>query len=145
MPRLLLLAACAGLLFPTVLPAGELPIAKPEDVGLSSEKLQQARAAVSKLIKDGEVAGAITLVARHGKVVFFEAQGVRDVATGKPMAKDTICRFYSMSKPVTTVAAMILWEEGRLKLDDPVSKYLPQLKGVKVHAGGGGDARRQTW
>jgi CubicO group peptidase (beta-lactamase class C family) len=134
-----LLAVCAALLLTTILPAGVLPSAKPEDVGLSSEKLQQARAAVSNLIKDGEVAGAITLVARHGKVVFFEAQGVRDVATGKPMEKSTICRFYSMSKPVTTVAAMILWEEGRFKLDDPVSMYLPELKGVKVFAGGTAD------
>src|SRR5262249_32430238 len=84
------------------------------------------------------VAGAITLVARHGKIVFFEAQGVRDLATGKPMEKDTILRFYSMSKPVTTVAAMILWEEGRFQLDDPVSKYLPAFKKVQVYAGGKG-------
>ena len=140
MPRSVLLAVCAALLLPATLPAGELPTAKPEDVGLSSEKLQQARAAVRKLIKDGEVAGAIILVARHGKVVFLEAQGVRDLATGKPMEKDTICRFYSMSKPVTTVAAMILWEEGRFKLDDPVSKYLPEFKGVKVFTGGTADS-----
>jgi CubicO group peptidase (beta-lactamase class C family) len=134
--RSLLLALCAALLLPTLLPAGELPTAKPEDVGLSSEKLQQARAAVGELIKNGEVAGVVTLVARHGKVVFFEAQGVRDVATGKPMEKDTICRFYSMTKPITTAAAMILWEEGRFHLDDPVAKYLPELKGVKVFTGG---------
>src|SRR6185369_7044615 len=140
MPGSVLLAVCAALLLPTILPAGELPTAKPEDVGLSSEKLQQARAAVRKLIKDGEVAGAVTLVVRHGKVVFFEAQGVRDVATGKPMEKDTICRFYSMSKPITTVAAMILWEEGRFKLDDPVSKYLPEFKDVKVFTGGTADS-----
>src|SRR5262245_12257958 len=139
MPRSVLLAVCAGLLLLTILPAGELPTAKPEDVGLSSEKLQQAQAAVRKVIKDGEVSGAIILVARHGKIVFFEAQGVRDVATGKPMERTTICRIYSMSKPVTTVAAMILWEEGRFKLDDPVSEYLPEFKGVKVFAGGTAD------
>src|SRR5438270_7890686 len=120
--------------------AGELPTAKPEDVGLSSKKLQKAHAAVAQLIKDHQVAGAITLVARHGKIVFFEAQGVRDIATGKPMEKDTICRFYSMTKPVTTVAAMILWEEGRFQLDDPVSKYLPEFKGVKVFTGGTADS-----
>jgi CubicO group peptidase (beta-lactamase class C family) len=106
---------------------------------MSSQKLKQASTAVRRLIKDGEVAGAITLVARHGKVVFFEAQGARDVATGKPMTRDTILRFYSMTKPVTTVAAMILWEKGRIKLDDPVSKYLPEFKGLKVYAGGKGD------
>jgi CubicO group peptidase (beta-lactamase class C family) len=135
-----LLAVCAVLLLPTILLAGELPTAKAEDVGLSSEKLEQARAVVHKVIKDGEVAGAIILVARHGKIVFFEAQGIRDVATGKPMEKDTICRFYSMSKPVTSVAALILWEEGRFKLDDPVSKYLPEFKGVKVFTGGTADS-----
>src|SRR5262249_19137626 len=97
-----------------------------------------------KLIKDGKVAGAITLVARHGKIVFFEAQGVRDVDTGKPMEKDTVCRFYSMTKPLTTVAAMILWEQGRFQLDDPVSKYLPELKGVEVYAGGKGDGLKRV-
>jgi CubicO group peptidase (beta-lactamase class C family) len=122
-----------------MLAARELPTAKPEEVGLSPQKLDKARAAVRQLIKDGKIAGAITLVARHGKVVLFEAHGVRDVATGKPMEKDTICRFYSMTKPVTTVAAMILWEKGRFQLDDPVSKYLPEFKGLKVYAGGKAD------
>jgi CubicO group peptidase (beta-lactamase class C family) len=134
-----LISACVYLVFAGALAAKELPTAKPEAVGLSSEKLQKAHAAVARLIKDGQVAGAITLVARHGKVVFFEAQGVRDVATGKPMEKDTNCRFYSMTKPLTTVAAMMLWEKGRFQLDDPVSKYLPEFKGVKVYAGGKGD------
>ena len=128
------IVAWIGLVFVGTLPARELPTAKPEDAGLSSKKLAKASAAVRQLIKDGKVAGAITLVARHGKVVFFEAQGVRDVATGKPMEKDTILRFYSMTKPITTVAGMILFEKGQFQLDDPVSKYLPQLKGVKVHA-----------
>lgn len=139
MPKSVLLAICAALLFPTILPASELPTAKPEAVGLSSAKLQQARAAVRKLIKDGEVAGAITLVARHGKVVFFEAQGVRDVVTGNPMEKDSLCRIYSMSKPITTLAVMLLWEEGRFDLDDAVSKYLPEFKNVKVLTGGTAD------
>jgi CubicO group peptidase (beta-lactamase class C family) len=137
--RYALIAFGIGLVLAPHLAAGELPTAKPEEVGLSSAKLQQASAAVRQLIKDGQVAGAITLVARHGKVVLFEAQGVRDVSTGKPMEKDTVCRFYSMTKPVTTVAAMILWEEGRFQLDDPVAKYLPELKGVQVYAGGKGD------
>src|SRR5262249_60400342 len=74
-----------------------------------------------------------------GKTPFLEAQGVRDVTPGKPMTRDTICRFYSMTKPVTTVAAMILWEEGRFKLDDPLSKYLPEFKEVKVYDSGKGD------
>jgi CubicO group peptidase (beta-lactamase class C family) len=134
-----LIAPWACLLGAAALPAGELPTAKPEEAGMSSARLAKVSAAVGKLIKDGKSAGAVVLVARHGKVVFFEAQGVRDVATGKPMEKDTLFRFYSMTKPVTTVAAMILHEEGRFGLDDPVSKYLPALKGLKVYAGGKGD------
>jgi CubicO group peptidase (beta-lactamase class C family) len=134
-----LIVLCVCLVCAGRLAAKELPTAKPEDVGMSSAKLQKATAAVRKLIKDGKVAGAITLVARHGKIVFFEAEGVRDVATGKPMEKDTVCRFYSMTKPVTTVAAMILWEKGRFQVDDPVSKYLPEFKGVKLYVSGKGD------
>jgi CubicO group peptidase (beta-lactamase class C family) len=121
-----------------MLVAGEMPTAKPKEVGLSSAGLEKASAAVRQFVKDGKVAGAVVLVARHGKIAFFEAQGVRDVATGKPMEKDTLFRIYSMTKPITTVAAMILYEKGRFQLDDPVSKYLPALKGVKVHAGGKG-------
>jgi len=120
------------------LAAGEIPAAKPGEVGLSAAGLEKARAAVTDLIKNGRVAGAVVVVARHGKIVLFDAQGVRDVDTGKPMEKDTLFRFYSMTKPVTTVAAMILFEKGQFQLDDPVSNYLPQLKGVKVHAGGEG-------
>jgi len=137
--RYALVVCWIGLVAAVPLAAAELPTAKPEEVGLSSAKLRQAHAAVRQLIKDRQVAGAITLVARHGKIAFFEAQGVRDVATGKPMTKDTICRFYSMTKPVTTVAAMMLWEEGRFKLDDPLSKYLPEFKEVKVYDSGKGD------
>jgi CubicO group peptidase (beta-lactamase class C family) len=133
------IVSCVCLVFAGTLAAGELPTAQPEEVGLASEKLRQASAAVRQLIQDGQVAGAITLVARHGKVVFFEAQGIRDLASGKPMEKDTICRFYSMTKPVTTVAAMILWEEERFRLDDPVSKYLPEFRGVQVYQDGEGD------
>src|SRR5262249_33478078 len=135
--KYVLLSCC--LLCPGALAAGEMPAAKPEAVGLSAAGLEKAKAAVSRLIKTDKIAGAVVLVARHGKIVLFDAQGVRDVATGKPMEKDTILRFYSMTKPITTVAAMTLFEQGLLQLDDPVSKYLPDLKGVKVHAGGEGD------
>ena len=132
-----LLVSCF-LWFAGPLAAAEMPTAKPEEVGLSAAELEKARAAVSQLIKEGKVAGAVVLVARHGKIVLFDAQGVRDVSSGKPMEKDTILRLYSMTKPITTVAAMILFEKGLLHLDYPVSKYLPELKGVKVHAGGAG-------
>jgi CubicO group peptidase (beta-lactamase class C family) len=139
MAKHFLLFSAVALIAAGQLTAGELPTARPEDTGLSSAGLKEAHAAVAQLIKENQVAGAITLVARHGKVVFFEAQGVRDITTGKPMQRDTICAFYSMSKPITTVAAMSLYEKGHFKLDDPVERYLPEFKEVKVYAGGKGD------
>jgi CubicO group peptidase (beta-lactamase class C family) len=117
--------------------AAELPVASPAEVGLSSSKLNQATEAVQALVDKKEVAGAVIAVARHGKVVQLEALGSMDAASGKPMQRDTIFRIYSMTKPVTTVAAMMLYEEGKLDLDAPVSKYLPELKGLRVYAGKG--------
>lgn len=114
----------------------EIPRAKPEAVGMSGEKLAKVKSRVQKLIDDKKIAGAITIVARKGKIVHFETYGLRDIDAKKPVAKDTIMRFYSMSKPITTVAAMTLYDEGKFKLDDPVEKYIPQMKGLKVyHAG----------
>jgi CubicO group peptidase (beta-lactamase class C family) len=100
---------------------------------------QFARAGLDKVgdyfkneIASGKIPGAIVLIQQHGKLVYFEKFGVRDIATGLPMTDDTIFRLYSMSKPVTSVAAMMLVEDGRLSLDDPVSKYVPAFAGVKV-------------
>jgi CubicO group peptidase (beta-lactamase class C family) len=115
--------------------AGELPAAKPEDVGMSSAKLQEAKEAVQKLVDKKEVAGAILAVARRGKVVQLEAVGEMEAGSSKPMKTDAIVRIYSMTKPITTVAAMILVDEGKIGLDDPVSKYLPEFKNLRVHAG----------
>jgi CubicO group peptidase (beta-lactamase class C family) len=115
--------------------AGELLTAKPKDVGLDSDKLQKAHDAVQALIDKKEVAGAVVAVARKGKVVMFEAFGESEAGSGKPMKTDSIVRIYSMSKPITTVAAMILVEEGKIGLDDPVSKYLPEFKNLRVLAG----------
>lgn len=112
--------------------AQELPTAKPEEAGLSAEKLARIGPAVKALIDDHKVAGAITMIARQGKVVYFEALGLRDVESGKPMERDTIFRIYSMTKPITSVAVMMLVEEGKIGLDDPVSKHLGELKGLKV-------------
>jgi CubicO group peptidase (beta-lactamase class C family) len=112
--------------------AEELPSTSPEDVGMSSEKLARIKPAIQKLIDDQNVAGAITMVARRGKVVYFEAAGMRDIEAGKPMQRDTICRFFSMTKPVTSAAVMMLVEEGKVGLDDPVSKHVPELAGLKV-------------
>src|SRR5262245_51353468 len=115
--------------------AVELPTAKPGDVGLDSDKLQQARDAVKALIDKKEMAGAVIAVARHGKIVMFEALGEMEAGSGKAMKSDAIVRIYSMTKPITTVAGMILVEEGKIGLDDPVSKYLPEFKGLRVLAG----------
>jgi CubicO group peptidase (beta-lactamase class C family) len=115
--------------------AGEIPQAKPEAVGMSSAKLAKVSQAVGKMVEDKKVAGAITIVARKGKIVHFETYGMRDIESKKPVEKDTIMRFYSMTKPITTVAAMILFDQGKFKLDDPLEKYLPELKGLKVQNG----------
>jgi CubicO group peptidase (beta-lactamase class C family) len=110
--------------------AGTLPTAKPEDVGMSSERLARVHDAVHKAIEAGEVAGVVTLVARRGKVVHFEAEGYADIATKKPMRTDNIFRLASMSKPITAVAVMMLVEEGKLRLTDPVAQYIPEFKGL---------------
>jgi CubicO group peptidase (beta-lactamase class C family) len=104
-----------------------LPTAKPEEVGLSSERLQRVSRALAGEIEAGKIPGAVALVARRGKIVYFESFGMRDKAAGDSMPKDAIFRLYSMTKPFTSVAAMMLMEEGRLLLTDPVSKFLPQL------------------
>ena len=98
----------------------------------SSEKLAHVGDYIRNEIATGKIPGAILLIQQHGKPVYFENFGVRDVATGLPMTPDTIFRLYSMSKPITSVAAMMLVEEGKLSLDDPVSKYIPAFADVKV-------------
>ncbi len=130
--RTTLSALAAMWLATAVLPiaAGTLPKAKPEDVGMSSERLARVNDVVKKAIDAGEVAGVVTLVARRGKVVHFEAQGYADIAAKKPMRTDNIFRLASMGKPVTAVAIMMLVEEGKIRLTDPVSQYIPEFKGL---------------
>jgi CubicO group peptidase (beta-lactamase class C family) len=132
-----LLAALLVTVVATFTGAGELPTAKPGEVGLDADKLQRAHDAVQALIDKKEMAGAVVAVARKGKVVVFEALGESEAASGKPMKTDAIVRIFSMTKPITTVAAMILADEGKVGLDDPVSKYLPEFKDLRVHAGQG--------
>jgi len=112
--------------------AQELPAAKPEFVGLSSERLERITAKVQQTIEEKRIAGAVTLVARHGKVVYFKSQGSLDREANKPMRNDAIFRICSMTKPITSVAVMMLYEEGKFLLEDPVSKYLPEFKNPKV-------------
>src|SRR5712664_4362020 len=100
--------------------------------GLSRAKLERVGDYVRNEIATGKIPGAVILVQQHGHPVYFESFGVRDVASQLPMTADTIFRLYSMSKPITSVAAMMLVEDGKLRLDDPVSKYIPALADVKV-------------
>jgi CubicO group peptidase (beta-lactamase class C family) len=112
--------------------AQSLPTAKPEEVGLSSARLARVSEAIKGEIAKGRYPGAVALVARKGKVAYFEAFGQRDPQSGAPMTKDAIFRLYSMTKPFTSVAVMMLVEEGRIRLNEPVSRHLPQLKGMQV-------------
>jgi CubicO group peptidase (beta-lactamase class C family) len=109
-----------------------LPHATPEDVGLSTERLARLGAVLRGEVERGRVPGAVALIARRGRLAYFESCGLRDPADGAPMARDSIFRIYSMTKPIVSVAAMMLWEEGRFLLSDPIGKYLPELKDLKV-------------
>jgi CubicO group peptidase (beta-lactamase class C family) len=114
------------------LAAASLPTTKPEDAGVSSERLKRIDQMIQRRIDAGEMTGAVALVARKGKIVHLEALGVRDLESKQPMQKDTIFRIASMTKPVTGVAIMMMIEEGKVRLTDPVSRYIPEFKDMKV-------------
>ena len=118
-------------------PASPVPVTTPESAGMSSARLARLAAVFGKEIEDKKLPGAVMMVARKGKVVYVHALGVRDPKTGDPMRTDTIFRIYSMSKPIVSVAAMILVEDGKLQLTDPVARWLPAFKDVKVWTDGG--------
>jgi CubicO group peptidase (beta-lactamase class C family) len=127
---LCVLAAVTALALP--LGAGSVAIGKPEDAGMSSERLRRASDAMRAHVQAGDVAGVVTLVARRGRIVHFDAQGSMNLEAKTPMAKDAIFRLASMSKPVTGVAVLMLLEEGKIRLTDPVSKFMPEFKAMKV-------------
>lgn len=112
--------------------AQDLRTVKPETVGLSSERLERIGAAVQRSIDDKRIAGAVTLVVRHGQIAWFKAQGMEDREAGKAMRPDAMFRICSMTKPITSMAIMMLYEEGHFLLEDPISKYLPEFKNAKV-------------
>ncbi len=126
--------ACAACVLSATLTvaAQDLPVTKPESVGLSSERLERIAGAVQRSIDDKRIAGAVTLVARHGRVAWVKAQGMMDREAGKPMQTDSMFRICSMTKAITSLAVMMLYEEGHFLLDDPVSKYIPEFKNPKV-------------
>jgi len=112
--------------------ADGVPNGKPEDVGLSSERLQRVNDVMQQYIDSGQISGGITVVSRRGRIAHFEAQGLMDIESKEPMRKDAIFRMASMTKPVTGVAILMLMEEGKLRLTDPVSRFIPEFKSMKV-------------
>ena len=123
-------AAVAGVSVPAS--AQELPRATPEAVGLSSERLAEATGRLRAHVEAGDVAGVVAGVVRQGRLVYLEALGALDRERGLAMREDALFRLYSMTRPITSLAAMILWEEDRFELDDPVSLYLPEFAGQRV-------------
>ena len=111
-------------------------IAKPEDVGLDPSRLAYIQNYFKSYVDRGKIAGFSTLISRHGEIAHFEATGQRDRERALPMEKDTIFRIYSMTKPITSLALMMLYEEGHFQLSHPVSRYIPAFKDLKVWAGG---------
>ena len=106
-------------------PTNLLPMAKPEAVGLDPKKLEAVDKKMEALIKENRLTGGTVVIARKGKVAHFETYGLRNREEELPVEKDTIFRIYSMTKAITSVAALMLWEEEKLDLDDPLSKFFP--------------------
>jgi CubicO group peptidase (beta-lactamase class C family) len=109
-----------------------VPTARPEEIGLSSERLKRIGDLITRHIDARNISGAVTLVARNGRVGHFEAQGLMDLDARKPMQKDTIFRIMSMTKPVIGAAVLMVVEEGKVRLNDPVSRFIPEFRGQKV-------------
>jgi CubicO group peptidase (beta-lactamase class C family) len=118
---------------------------RPEDVGFSSARLQRIDNAMRRFVDGGTIAGAVTLVARKGKAVHFEATGLADLEAGRPMERDAIFRIASMTKPITVTAALMLFEEGHFLSDDPVAGFLPEFGQTKVLARSSLHARWTRW
>jgi len=129
--------------------AAAAPTAKPEEVGFSTERLHRITELMQRHITAGDFSGAVTLVARNGRVAHLEAQGLMDIESRKPMQKDAIFQIMSMTKPIVGTSIMMMVEEGKVRLTDPVSKFIPEFKDLKVAmplqaAGAGGAGRGAT-
>lgn len=147
MTRSLSALALSGLLCVQMM-AGQgpepLPRSAPEAVGLAPARLAEATELLNRFVAERKIAGAVAAVARKGKLAYLEAVGFQDLAARTPMTARSMFRIYSMTKSVTAVAVMMLYEEGRFRLDDPVSKYLPAFREVTVLASPDGSARRPS-
>ena len=138
-------ALLAGLLaLGSISAAPILPRATPDAVGMSTERLQFATAILRQYVADRKIAGAVAAVARRGKLVYLEPVGLQSVESKAPMTERSLFRIYSMTKAVTSVAVMMLVEEGKLQLTDPASKFLPEFKNVMVQEGGAGATRKPS-
>jgi CubicO group peptidase (beta-lactamase class C family) len=145
-------AACSmGVLVDAQSPTGQSPIkakhaldltvSRPETVGFSTERLENLHALMQKAVDDKQIAGIVTILARHGKVVDYRTYGERDVASHAPMTKDAVFRDYSMTKPVTGVAMMMLYEQGKWLPSDPIAKFIPEFAHLKVFKGVDADGK----
>jgi CubicO group peptidase (beta-lactamase class C family) len=132
--------AAIAVFAPPALSREAWPKSPPAAEGLSAERLRRVDAFIDATIDSGQYLGAVTLIARHGKVVSWKAHGRRDVSAMEPLEPDAIFRIYSMTKPIASVAALMLMEQGRFQLDDPVSNYLPEFAELRVFSGGTVDA-----
>jgi CubicO group peptidase (beta-lactamase class C family) len=121
--------------------SGGITLAKPESVGLSTEGLKKMEAGLQTYIDKQQLAGLVTLAARHGEVVEYKAYGYQDLASKTPMRLDTIVRIFSMTKPIAGTAMMMLYEEGKWKPSDPIAKYIPEFANLKVYAGDDKDGK----
>lgn len=115
--------------------ATDMTPVRPESLGFSSQRLENLHAIMQQAVESKEIAGAVTILARHGKIVDYRTYGERDMAPGTAMTKDTIFRDYSMTKPITGIAMMILYEQGKWLPTDPIAKYIPEFAHLKVYAG----------
>ena len=127
-------SVAATIVLLTAIPAAlaQSPVMRPKEAGFTTEGLARIDAYLKNEIETNKIAGAIMMIQRKGETAYFNSFGIRDPGTKEPMTPDTIFRIYSMSKPITTVAAMMLVEEGKLLLDEPVSKYIPSFANLKV-------------
>lgn len=135
--RSMMIVLFAVRLFEGLAFGGEIPFAKPEEVGMSSARLGKVDDVVLDLVEQKRLAGAIIVVARRGHIVHFKPYGLADIGSKRPMTRDAIMRFYSMSKAITSTAVMILVDEGKVDTNAPVSTYLPELKSLKVDTNDG--------
>jgi CubicO group peptidase (beta-lactamase class C family) len=138
-----ILALCASptLAQQTAKPTSNLTVTSPEAVGFSTQRLERLHTLMQQTVDKKQVAGIVTILARHGKVVDYRTYGERDMASGAPMTKDVIFRDYSMTKPVTGVAMMILYEQGKWLPSDPIAKFIPEFAHLKVYKGVDSDGK----